>query len=58
MRHAVEAANHGTKPPSFGIVQWLNEINGSASRDDDTDVYLVVVVRSRARNQRWALQDL
>jgi hypothetical protein len=58
MRHAVEAANHGTRPPSFGIVQWLNEINVSVSRDDDIDDYPAVIVRLRTKNRRWALQAL
>jgi hypothetical protein len=58
MRHAVEVANYGTKPPSFGIVQWLNEISGSALREHNIDDHSVVVVRLRTRNRRWALQDL
>jgi len=41
-----------------GIVQSLNEINGSAFRADDIDDYPVVVVRLRTRNRRWALQAL
>jgi len=52
MRHAVEAANHGTKPPPFEIVQWLNEINANALRAHDIDDYPDVVVRLRTKNWR------
>jgi hypothetical protein len=41
-----------------GIVQWSNEINGIAVRDDDTDDRPDAVVRLRTRNRRWALQAL
>jgi hypothetical protein len=58
MRHAVEAANQRTKPPSIGIVQWPNESNGIALRDGDIDDHPDAVVRLRTKIRRWALQAL